>query len=175
MAEMRKLCKSDLPGFDNQAVALIESMGDQGWIGRISSKGHAIMRAPDSTSMAIGRESKRGRSGLNAAAEYRRWLKTQQPSGVPGSMADEPLVCPDCEKTFPSVRALSAHSRKHSMVKETCPDCGKQVVYLESHRVRSHGTGAKVNATEALMSILMEIDHLRAENAAYRRKYGDLN
>lgn len=72
----RALGKSDLPGFDDRATELILEMISTGWIGYVSNKGHAIMYAPDRrATISVSRSSKRGRSGRNAEAAYRRWEK----------------------------------------------------------------------------------------------------
>lgn len=74
MSRARKLTKSDIRAFDQAATDLVLEMVDADWTGYISSKGHAIMFAPDGrATLSIARDSKRGRSGRNAAAAYRRW------------------------------------------------------------------------------------------------------
>ena len=64
-----------IPGFDDGARDLIRRMLDAGWTGRVSSKGHAILRAPDGKSTAsVARDFTRARSGRNATADFERWL-----------------------------------------------------------------------------------------------------
>lgn len=80
----RRLMREDVVNFDKEATALVLWAGEYGWVGRISSKGHAIMHAPDGeTSMSISRESLRGRSGRNQFAKFERWRKQQEPDYVP--------------------------------------------------------------------------------------------
>lgn len=77
--EYRRLKRGDLTGFDKTATALVLEASEHGWIGRLSSKGHAIMRAPDGeTTMSVSRDSLRGRSGRNARAYFDRWLRAQE-------------------------------------------------------------------------------------------------
>jgi predicted RNA binding protein YcfA (HicA-like mRNA interferase family) len=43
-----------LSGFSREKAALIRQMEDDGWTGRVSSRGHAIMRSPDGTDVVLG-------------------------------------------------------------------------------------------------------------------------
>jgi len=66
-----------LRGFCRERAKLIRQMEDDGWQGRLSANGHAIMRSPD------GRESccispKQGsptRASANNAMVYKRWKR----------------------------------------------------------------------------------------------------
>jgi hypothetical protein len=67
-------------GFAPERAALIREMEADGWTGRISSKGHAIMRAPDGTTTCsvapkLGSPT---RAAANQAATYRRWKRAQE-------------------------------------------------------------------------------------------------
>lgn len=67
--------------FDDAARKLLREMLEAGWDGRMGSKGHAIMRAPDGvTTMAVVRSSKRS-SGANQRAEFERWKKQRGEAG----------------------------------------------------------------------------------------------
>lgn len=64
--------------FEPFTIELIRTMEADGWIGRISTKGHAIMRSPDgsttcSVTPKVGQPNRRGNLGAN----YRRWKKAQ--------------------------------------------------------------------------------------------------
>lgn len=71
---MGKLTASELKRYDAEARELVLRMIDDGWSGRISSRGHAILRAPDGKSTAsVSPNYHRSRAGKNAEAVYRRW------------------------------------------------------------------------------------------------------
>jgi len=57
--------------------ALALRASEDGWVGRLSSKGHPITRSPDGrATMALAREQ--GKRALhNNLADYRRWLRSQ--------------------------------------------------------------------------------------------------
>lgn len=65
--------------FDNDAQDLVRQYHAAGWTSRRSTKGHVIAYAPDGvTSASISRDSLRGRSGRNAAAPLKKWLRDQE-------------------------------------------------------------------------------------------------
>lgn len=67
---------SDLQSFDSESRQLAMDMQEAGWRGRLSSKGHLFMYAPDGkTTWTFARDSQRGRSGRNARAYFQRWQK----------------------------------------------------------------------------------------------------
>lgn len=71
-----RLTREDVPGFDKTMTEIVLEMGEHGWVGRLSSKGHAIMRAPDGvTTHAVSRDSLRGRSGRNTRSTFERWKR----------------------------------------------------------------------------------------------------
>lgn len=77
---LQELNASDVKTFDDDAKKLLAMMAMTKWRGYLSSASHAIMHAPDrKTTIVVSRDSLRGRSGNNAKAEYRRWLKAQIP------------------------------------------------------------------------------------------------
>jgi hypothetical protein len=66
----------DLKAFDNDAVSLVMKYQLHGWIGRMSSNNHALMRSPDGTATAsVSRKSNRGRSGRNGERPLNQWLE----------------------------------------------------------------------------------------------------
>lgn len=67
----------DLRAFGKETVALALRATEDGWLGRLSSKGHLIMRAPDGrATMSLGREE--GKRALrNNLADYRRWQRSR--------------------------------------------------------------------------------------------------
>lgn len=69
--------------FEPFTIALIREMEADGWTGRISNRGHAIMRSPDGTttcsvSPKVGTPHRRGNLGAN----YRRWKRAQAEAQV---------------------------------------------------------------------------------------------
>ena len=56
LSTSRVISKEGLRGFDKEARRLVVKALDEGWTGRISSKGHAILRHPDGTTISISRD-----------------------------------------------------------------------------------------------------------------------
>jgi hypothetical protein len=79
----------DLGGFSAESTALIREYESHGWTFRVSSKGHAIGKAPDGAeTTSIGRQlSPANRSQQNAEAPLRRWLKAREQAEQPPSLA----------------------------------------------------------------------------------------
>lgn len=81
MTQTTPLQRLSLPrAADRFAVNLIREMEDDGWIGRLSSNCHVIMRAPNngptcSLSLKSGSPT---RSRGNLAMVYRRWKRGKQ-------------------------------------------------------------------------------------------------
>lgn len=74
-----KLTRSDMSGFDKECIDLAMEAVDFGWTGKMSSKGHLILRAPDgTTTMSISRRWTNGRSGLNMRSNFDRWLRSER-------------------------------------------------------------------------------------------------
>lgn len=77
-ATLQELTAADVKTFDDDAKKLLAMMTMAKWRGYLSSQNHAIMHAPDGVStIAVSRDSLRGRSGRNAKADFERWLKGQ--------------------------------------------------------------------------------------------------
>ncbi len=72
-----------------------------------------------------------------------------------------------CGQEFTTPRALGIHKAAHDRQKVKCPECGKTVMYLETHLRKAHAVN-----TEALMrdilSLVEEVTRLRAENEELR-------
>lgn len=72
------IVRSDLVGFAKECADLAMEAVEVGWTGKMSSKGHLIMRAPDGkTTMSISR-SGGGRSLKNMRSNLERWKRTVQ-------------------------------------------------------------------------------------------------
>lgn len=66
----------DLKAFDDDAVRLVMKYQLHGWIGRMSTRHHAIMRSPDGTATAsVSRKFTRNRGGQNAERPLNQWLE----------------------------------------------------------------------------------------------------
>lgn len=67
----------DLRQFDSEAKALITEMQLVGWRGRVTGTGHVLMLAPGDSkdTVLVQRNSLQGRSGRNARAAFKRWLR----------------------------------------------------------------------------------------------------
>jgi hypothetical protein len=70
--------------FEPFTIALVREIEAAGWQGRISTRGHAIMRAPDGeTTCSIPPKAGAPQDRLNIGRAYRRWQKAQQPAEAP--------------------------------------------------------------------------------------------
>src|SRR5699024_3883928 len=143
---------TDLTTFDKEATTLVLEAMDYGWLGRISSKNHAILRAPDGqTTISVSRDSLRGRSGRNCRAQFDRWLKEHtDPTPTPKDLAEgpvdprweplkkayerieakeeavvepEPVRCEICGQEYPTTVSLASHKRKHTMAARPKAEC----------------------------------------------------
>lgn len=73
-----KITRSTMAGFDKECIDLALEAQELGWVGKMSSRGHLIMRAPDDeTTMSISRRWTNGRSGLNMRSNLERWKRQQ--------------------------------------------------------------------------------------------------
>lgn len=148
-SEFKKIGKRDLTVFDDEATQLVMEMMDAGWTGRLSQRGHAIMRAPDGQAThSISRDSLRGRSGRNARAIFERWKlqHAKAQSSVESNIIQmhstgfevfDRLVCPDCERVFQTPQGLSAHRKAHNQW-QTCPECGMPAKVMGQHYRFNH-------------------------------------
>ena len=63
-------------GFDRESRDLISEAEGWGWTFRLSSKGHAIGKAPDGrTTMSVTPRQSKARTGRNQRAEFERWVR----------------------------------------------------------------------------------------------------
>src|SRR6188768_2835724 len=77
----RPLTRADLTTFDTFMTDIVMEYTSLGWMGKMSTKGHAVLRAPDGvTTTSVSRSSNRGSSGTRARDELNRWK-----NGQPGS------------------------------------------------------------------------------------------
>lgn len=150
--------------FEPFTIALIHQMEADGWIGRISRKGHAIMLAPDGrTSCSISPKVGAPHRAHNLGVEYRRWKREQEAQQVeeapqapqaetvwlpwpvmppaPLLIAPEPIRVPvgylcDHETCLREFKTLQALSvhRVRAHVRVDCPICGRPFSPGNLHR-----------------------------------------
>ena len=150
--------------FDTFAVQLIQGMEDYGWRGRVSSRGHAIMRSPDGmTSCSISPKVGSPRHRGNQAAPFKRWLREQRNAGLIDQVDQDESTTAEMvevreptpveqvfeDETFAQVRAVpdpvDTVSEPEPEVRSpfACPieDCGRVFAGrqpLSVHHVRAH-------------------------------------
>lgn len=153
--EWKRMTANDLRHCDSKAKEIILRAMELGAVGRLSSKGHVIVRAPNGATMSVSRNmTSSNRSRQNTEAEFARVFEGVD---VPeqrneGSLALVPvtetvafdrepdLECPakDCEAVFVTEGARYSHIEKeHSK----CYECGyvaKNEVALRGHTAMSH-------------------------------------
>jgi len=81
----------DLRGFDSRARSIIETAHQFGWTGRVTTKGHYLMRAPDGLAITVpSKLDGRPRSEKNTIAPFRKWLREHSPhaTAIMDSVAD---------------------------------------------------------------------------------------
>lgn len=174
-------------GFDPERIALIRLMEEDGWTGRISKQGHAIMRAPDGVSTcSISPKVKNGRSGENVGAEYRRWKREQLSSqGILAmtlvvaeglTIAEDWGIAPRAalpvEPAEPVDTTPPVSEPEPEPARLPCTECGKDFATLQAlsvHRSRSH--------TKAPCPICAESyapGNLPRHQATHLREFADL-
>jgi hypothetical protein len=150
LREFGSLTRLDLRAFDRHSTDLIMKMIDHGWEGRVSQRGHAILRAPDGTTTAsVSRDHSNGQTRRNAEAAWNRWLREQSAFGEAATPTapvlhavahDErpvPNACPQCGRPFASAPALAGHMQVHNPLVD-CPICGLSVKSLGQHNRWKH-------------------------------------
>ena len=84
----RPLTRGDLTTFDDFMTNIVMEYTTLGWVGKMSKKGHAVLRAPDGeTTVSVSRSSSRASSGTRARADLDRW-KNNQPGRAFGISPD---------------------------------------------------------------------------------------
>lgn len=137
-ANFKKLLRTDLRAFDTRAQDLILGAMERGGRGRISTKGHAILRSPNGQTMSVSRNTATGnRSYQNMEADFRRCFGDLPcENETSGSLAlapplpeiaqrDPDLECPleGCEAVFVTEGARYSHVQKehYPCKKPGCP------------------------------------------------------
>lgn len=113
VSEWMPLSRADLTAFDDYMTNIVMEYMSLGWVGKMSKKGHAVLRAPDGkTTTSVSRSSSRASSGTRARADLDRW-KNSQPGKAFGITPDTPE--PDygqdflaiLERTYGDERAMT--------------------------------------------------------------------
>lgn len=172
--EWRPLTRRDLRGFDDGACDLILKAIGYGAVGRISQKGHALLRGPDGQTMSVSRNTGMGNRGRqNAEADFVRIFgayEQEEKQAVGQNLTlvrkeqtvanTHPLVppeehpmltCPakDCEAEFVTEGARYTHIQKQHF---PCREPGCDRVFTkksaeQGHFNLSHGVVKRNRAT----------------------------
>lgn len=151
MTKWMKLTRGDLRAFDDKATELILEAMERGAVGRISTKGHCILRAPTGATMSVSRNTGSGNRGrYNMEAEFARIFGTVEVRALPRAVGDNepahPLIprqgqpmlpCPAdwCDREFVTGGARYTHvQRDHFPCKE--PGCDR--VFDEARKASGH-------------------------------------
>jgi hypothetical protein len=78
MTKYTKLTKADLRGFDAESTKLILWAIEQGATGKVSNRGHCILRGPDGRTTAVARKmTSQNRTAQNTRAQVARLFRKQ--------------------------------------------------------------------------------------------------
>ena len=134
----RRLTRRDLMNFDDVSTDAVLTAMDRGGVGRISSKGHAILRAPGGATMSVSPNSNKSKQ-VTAIRVRKLFPETNdkpqaapQPPPAPNNTnqaeatmpkPDKSIACtnPTCDETFATEGALYAHVNSKHVV---CPAPG---------------------------------------------------
>lgn len=121
MVQYTKLTRRDLAGFAEEPTMLILETQALEWVGRISAKGHAILRSPEgAVTMSIPKAFTPSRGGQNARADLERWRREHGMPAIPWVPEVEPepemeiFTCATCHATFGREQARDEHEARHS-------------------------------------------------------------
>ncbi|HEX8321681.1 hypothetical protein [Longimicrobium sp.] len=161
--------------FHREMAALVRELEDLGWTGRLSTPGHAIMRAPDGKSTcSITPKLGSPRHLVNNRTKIERWKREHGVSSAPANpeSVDTSPTCPDCGKPFQTVGRVNIHAA-HAHRRVLCPfgGCGRetspaqQAVHLATH----YGTSrSKATVARELDNALATIERLSSEVAEWQ-------
>lgn len=175
-----------LGGFSREKAQLVGQMMADGWTGRISTNGHAIMLAPDGvTSCSVTPKNGSHRDRGNNAAIYRRWKRQQRqateslpevietvPEAVdtaveqPAEQPETVHTCTDCGQSWPTLNRLRVHwTHRHQRVRCPFPGCDRET---SPAQMGSHLRAHQRTALAEIGDPAAEISQLRAENHRLR-------
>ena len=155
MASWKKLTRSDIRTFDDRSTEIVLSaMKVDGAEGRVSSRGHAILRAPNGETMSVSRKmSHLNRGGQNIESEFGRifgHLLDQQEhadEASRASVAPAPIEHPErevvmrpctvegCDQQFATDGAYFTHTRRDHSI---CYTCTPPVVVADEEALTVH-------------------------------------
>lgn len=76
----------DLRHFDDTAIRVVTDYQSYGWVGKVSRRGHAILRAPDGqATTAVAPKGKNSYGGDVAREDLKKWLRAKQRHATPRS------------------------------------------------------------------------------------------
>jgi len=175
--------------FEEIPTKLIREMEAAGWTGKVSRKGHAIMRAPDGqTTCSVSPKVGAAFRAANLGMEFRRWQREQEAAAAsqeapeaprpvewlpwpvmpPRPLAAEPeptVDCTECGKPFRTLQAMSVH-RVRAHVRVNCPICAGAFSpgNLPRHQLtHDEATLPEDEARRALYLARQEVARLRDE------------
>lgn len=155
-AEWRELRRVDLKGFDRQAQNVVLMAMERGGVGRISNKGHAILRSPSGATMSVSKNTGQGNRGRqNMEANFRACfgalpviVKARDENEGSLALAPDPhplvppegkgmLECPVpvCEAEFVTEGARYTHVHKEHY---PCAEPGCQKVFDTPNKASGH-------------------------------------
>lgn len=136
----RRLSRSDLRGFNEDAIRIITAAMNAGGTGRVSNRNHCIIRGPEGRTLSVAMGITKANRGIqNATAEFRRvfgmeWTEVEKPKEkqtaedlAPAPSLGDPhptLTCPvkTCDAVFVTEGARYSHIHdKHIVCRE--PGC----------------------------------------------------
>lgn len=142
LREYKRLTKNDLKAFDQPSRELVLDMIGAGWIGRVSQRGHAIMRAPESElTCSVGPDHESNPNKLKMARRtFERWGRRDDPDAPPAVDENTPVeefICTDCAQSFTTNNALGSHRKTHRPW-VTCPLCHTPTKSMGQHNRYHH-------------------------------------
>lgn len=180
--------------FHPYCITLIREMEADGWTGKVTKKGHALMMAPDgvTTCMVSPKPGAQHRID-NLGMEYRRWKREQAEAAaaevqaevrslewlpwpiMPPTLAEpepvRPTVdCTNCGKPFATLQAMSVH-RVRVHVRVPCPICERPTApgNLPRHLIgHDEATLPEDVARRELYLARRELTRLREEIATWQ-------
>lgn len=176
------LGNGDLRAFDDLGKELIRLAMERGGEGRVSSKGHVILRSPSGATMAVARNLKSGNRGAqNARSQFVKvfgpldespeWAqvpapeKEPEPELVPVGSGEPTLTCPvsTCDAVFVTEGARYSHCEKvhHKCAQPGCGFVGKSAQSIRAHVRIVHEGFRPAKGTSKVRKVTDTLDQIR--------------